>query len=77
MRTNAPNSTFQEGLIGQYRDLIQEAILECETDHRTQLNLGKLNAKLNIILKAASYDGLPEDVVNHLIDEAIPGPKAA
>jgi len=57
--------------------MIHEAILECEQDHRTRLNLGKLNSKLQIIIKAAAYDGLPEQVVNQLIDEAIPVTKAA
>jgi hypothetical protein len=68
---------FHESLIGQYRDLIHEAVLESESDHKTCLNIGKLNAKLQVILKAAAYDGLPESVVNQLIDEAIPASKAA
>lgn len=68
---------FHESLIGQYRDLIQEAILECESDHRTRLNIGKLNTKLQVILKAAAYDGLSETVVNQLINEAVPASKAA
>lgn len=68
---------FQEALVGQYRDLIHEAILESETDHKTRMDLGKLNAKLRVICKAAQYDGLSEDIVSQLIDEAIPAPKAA
>lgn len=71
---------FQEALVGQYRELIQEAILESETDHKTQLNIGKLNAKLKVILKAAHYDGLADETIQQLIDEAVPGitaPKAA
>lgn len=68
---------FQEALLGQYRDLIHEAILESETDHKTRLNLGKLNSKLQVICKAAQYDGLSETTINQLIDEAIPATKAA
>ncbi len=68
---------FHESLIGQYRDLIHEAVLESESDHKTRVNIGKLNAKLQVILKAAAYDGLPENVVNELIDNAIPATKAA
>ena len=68
---------FHESLIGQYRDLIHEAILESESDHRTRLDIGKLNSKLQVILKAAAFDGLPERVVNQLIDDAIPAVKAA
>ncbi|MGE3611212.1 MAG: hypothetical protein AB7I27_16590 [Bacteriovoracaceae bacterium] len=63
---------FQEALVCQYRDLIQEAILESETDHKTTLNIGKLNSKLKVICKAAHYDGLHEEIINRLIDEAIP-----
>ena len=63
---------FQQSLIRQYQDLIQEAIIESESDHRTRLNIGKLNSKLQVILKAASYDGVPESIINHLIDEAMP-----
>jgi hypothetical protein len=68
---------FHESLIGQYRDLIHEAVLESESDHKTRVNIGKLNSKLQVILKAAAYDGLPENVVNQLIDDAIPAAKVA
>lgn len=71
MRAEA-SETFHQSLIRQYQDLIQEAIIESESDHRTRLNIGKLNSKLQVILKAASYDGVPETVINKLIDEAIP-----
>lgn len=64
--------TFQEALVCQYRDLIHEAILESETDHKTRLNIGKLNSKLQVICKAAQYDGLDENTINRLIDEVIP-----
>lgn len=63
---------FQEKLVTQYRDLIHEAVLESESEHRTVLNLGRLNSKLKVILKAAQYDGLPENIINTLIDEAVP-----
>ena len=71
------SESFQEVLVCQYRELITEAILESETDHKTRLNLGKLNAKLMLICKAAQYDGLPEAVIDRLIDETVPVSKAA
>lgn len=75
---NARNiENFHEALVGQYRDLIHEAILESETDHKTRMDLGKLNAKLRVIMKAAQYDGLPESTIEQLIDEAIPVAPAA
>jgi hypothetical protein len=59
--------------------MIHEAILESETDHKTTLNIGKLNSKLQIISKAAKFDGLEQSIIDQLIDEAIPasGLKAA
>ena len=68
---------FHEALICQYRDLIHEAILESETDHKTRLDVGKLNSKLRLICKAAQYDGLSQVIIDQLIDEAIPDAKAA
>jgi hypothetical protein len=75
--TEVPLSTkneeqFQEVLVSQYRDLIHEAILESETDHKTSMNIGKLNSKLKVIYKAAEYDGLPQKVIDQLIDEMMP-----
>jgi hypothetical protein len=77
-RLNVRNlETFQEALVSQYRELIHEAILESETNHKTSMDLGKLNSKLRVICKAAQYDGLPEDTISKLIDEAVPSTKAA
>ena len=67
---------FHDILICQYRDLIHEAIIESETEHKTKLDIGKLNAKLRVIYKAAYYDGLTEEIISNLIDEAIPSSNA-
>lgn len=70
---NPQNSErFHEALEGHYRDLIQEAILESESNFKTTLNLGKLNNKLKLITKAALFDGLSEAQISQLIDEAMP-----
>lgn len=66
------NFNFEEVLVCQYRDLIHEAILESETEHKTRMDIGKLNQKLQVICKAAHYDGLSDAVINELIDQAIP-----
>lgn len=63
---------YQETLVAQYRDMIHEAIIECEHDHKTSMDIGSLNKKLTTIMKAAKVDGLPESTVNQLIDEAMP-----
>jgi hypothetical protein len=70
---NVRNSEkFHEALISQYRDLIHEAIIESEVEHKTRIDLGKLNLKLKLIFKAAKYDGLDDSIISELIDEAIP-----
>ncbi len=70
---NVRNSeNFHEALIAQYRDLIHEAIIESEIEHKTRMDLGKLNAKLKLIFKAAKYDGLNDSTISELIDQAMP-----
>ncbi len=69
------SDNFHDALLAQYRDLIQEAILESETDHKTSVDLGRLNSKLQVIYKAANYDGLNDNVINQLIDELMPAQK--
>jgi len=63
---------FQASLEQQYQEMIQEALLECETEHRTRLNLGKLQSKLQVIQKAAQQDGIAQAVIDRLITETIP-----
>ncbi len=77
MNVRNTSENFQEVLICQYRDLIHEAVLESETDHKTRLNIGKLNSKLRVICKAAEYDGLSEATINRLIDEMVPATTAS
>ena len=74
---NRNTEHFHDTLIAQYRDLIHEAILESETEHKTRMDLGKLNSKLQVIMKAAQYDGLDDSTISTLIDEAIPAIPAA
>jgi hypothetical protein len=62
----------REVLIDQYKVLIHEAVSESETEHRTSMDIGKLNSKLQVIFKAAQYDGLNESIISELIDQAIP-----
>ena len=63
---------MNEMLIGQYRVLINEAVLESETEHKTSMDIGKLNSKLRVIYKAAQFDGINESIISDLIDQAMP-----
>lgn len=58
-------------LIGQYRVLIHTAIIESEIEHKTRTDIGKLNSKLQVIYKAAQYDGLNDKIISELIDQEI------
>ncbi|MBY0518252.1 MAG: hypothetical protein K2P81_15185 [Bacteriovoracaceae bacterium] len=64
-----------EKLVAEYENLISEAISEVQSSQKTHLNIGKLNARLQILTKAAAIDGLPEPLINELIDRAIPAIK--
>lgn len=73
MTSNKDNrENFNDALICQYRDLIREAIIESEHEHKTRVDIGSLHMKLRVIFKAALYDGLSEPTIHQLIDEAIP-----
>lgn len=63
------SETFHESLIAQYRDQIMEALIESESEHRTRMDIGKLNFKLTTITKAAVADGLSEGEIDRLIEE--------
>lgn len=76
MNTNNSSELFHDALVAQYRDLIHEAIIESETEHKTRVDIGKLNSKLRVIMKAAQYDGLDESTICELIDQAIPATAA-
>lgn len=62
---------FHQSLLFQYRDLIEEAILESEFDHKTGLNTHLFDAKLMQIYQAGQVDGVSEDEVRMLIQEVL------
>ncbi|MBA2406126.1 MAG: hypothetical protein H0V66_15225 [Bdellovibrionales bacterium] len=55
----------RDALIAEYRTLIHHAVEESEAEQ-------KLNSKLQVIFKAAQYDGLHESIISNLIDQEIP-----
>jgi len=69
-RNQEKNMTFHESLIGQYRELIHEAMIESEVDHKSNLDLNILVTKLQIVMKAALLDGMSETEVIALVEEA-------
>lgn len=65
-----PSERFHETLLAQYRDLIQEAFLESESQHRTQIDGRLLRSKLRMIFRAAVIDGLTPREIQQLVDYA-------
>jgi hypothetical protein len=61
---NLKNS--ETDLMNFYKNLIHSAVVETHTD------TGKLDAKLKVIYKAASYEGLSATDVDRLVQEVIP-----
>lgn len=63
------SEVFHEALKAQYRDQVQAAIWESESNGRTTLNLGVLKNHFDKICKAAIADGLTEVEIYQIIDE--------
>lgn len=63
-------NTFHDSLLAQYRELIHEAIVESEFDHKTKLDLNILTQKLRVVMQAALVDGISHSEVSDLIREA-------
>jgi hypothetical protein len=51
---------FQDVLINQYRDVVEELVVESETVYRSQLDYDLLSSRVSNLIKAAKVDGLDE-----------------
>jgi hypothetical protein len=63
--------SFHDTLISQYRELIKEAILESEVEHKTNLDLNILTHSFQLIKQEAILDGISENEVHELVTEAM------
>ena len=63
---------FHASLLKQYRQMILEALIECEHDYKTKLDICKLNQKLQAIVQSAKLDGIAQNTIYQLIDECKP-----
>lgn len=61
---------FHLNLVEQYKDMIHEAIMQCETDCRTHVNAEALDKKLQNIIISAKCDGISSEEVVALINHA-------
>jgi hypothetical protein len=72
-------TTHTTEIISLYRKLIEKAISDCGFELCPAMDLGKLQAKFKVIMKAAHYDGVSEAVIHQMIEESMPkkAPKVA
>lgn len=63
---------FHQGLVRQYRQMVLQAVIECEHDYKTRLDIGKLNHRLTTIIKSARMDGISRGLIDQIIDECMP-----
>lgn len=64
--------SFVITLISQYKEEIEEILVECEFTYRSSIDYTKLEAKLDELLRSAQIDGLEEKIVWDLIHYRIP-----
>lgn len=63
---------FKEILISQYRDEIEEILVESESVYRSSINYEMLDEKVQELLKSSRVDGLEDKVIWDLLQARIP-----
>ncbi len=63
---------FEDTLINQYTEAVNELVVESETVYRSQLNHAELSQKVNHLLKAAKVDGVDESVIWKILERKVP-----
>lgn len=64
--------SFVITLIAQYKEEIEEVLVECEHVYRSTIDYEMLDAKVEELLRAAKVDGLEEKIVWDLLQARIP-----
>jgi hypothetical protein len=63
---------FELTLINQYREEIEEILVESEHVYRSTIDYEILDLKVNELLKSAVVDGLSEKIIWELLTKRIP-----
>ena len=63
---------FTETLIAQYKEEIEEILVECEHVYRLTIDYDLLNMKVEELFRSATVDGLPEKILWEMIHSRIP-----
>lgn len=64
--------SFIDTLMAQYREEIEEVLIECEHVYRSTIDYELLDQKVIQLIKCAKIDGLEERIVWDLLQERIP-----
>jgi len=63
---------FKQTLIRQYTDVIEEMIVESESNYRSHIDYNELDIRVRTLLKAAKIDGLEESIVYSILERRVP-----
>lgn len=63
---------FINTLIAQYKEEIEEILVECEHVYRSTIDYDLLDEKVEQVLRCAKVDGLEEKIIWDLIQARIP-----
>ncbi len=64
--------SFTFTLIAQYKEEIEEVLVECEHVYRSTIDYEMLDGKVEELIRSAKVDGLEEKVVWDLLQARIP-----
>ena len=64
--------SFTFTLIAQYKEEIEEVLVECEHVYRSTIDYEMLDGKVEELLRSAKVDGLEEKMVWDLLQARIP-----
>lgn len=64
---------FIQTLIKQYKESIEEIIVESESVYRSQIDYSLVDNRVRSLLQAAKVDGLEEGIVWDLLEHRLPG----
>ena len=64
--------SFTFTLIAQYKEEIEEVLVECEHVYRSTIDYEMLDGKVKELIRSAKVDGLEEKVVWDLLQARIP-----
>lgn len=63
---------FENVLINQYTEVIDELVVESESVYRSHLDHDQLNQRIQNLIKAAKVDGLDESVIWKIVERRVP-----